>query len=197
MFSIWMWPGWLLVMAVGYFLGARYGFLAAFMLLAVFYDWTSRKIPNRLVLAGAATAVLCQTLLPDGVGFLSCLAGLGLGLAALLPLYLLRTMGAGDVKLMAMVGAFLGSAQILGAVLGTLLAGFFLALVFAFKAQAIKRLLHNLRIIFIGSYIQFASNKLPLADETYVSVGKMPYALAIALGTFGYLSLPLANQLLR
>jgi prepilin peptidase CpaA len=120
-----------------------------------------------------------------------------LGLAALLPLYLLRTMGAGDVKLMAMVGAFLGSAQILGAVLGTFLAGFFLALVFAFKAQAIKRLLHNLRIIFIGSYIQFASNKLPLADETYVSVGKMPYALAIALGTFGYLSLPLANQLLR
>jgi prepilin signal peptidase PulO-like enzyme (type II secretory pathway) len=45
-------------------------------------------------------------LLPGAAGFWQALAGFGIGLAALLPMYLMRMLGAGDVKLMAMVGAF-------------------------------------------------------------------------------------------
>ena len=84
--------------------------LTGLLLIAAVSDYRTRRIPNELVLAGAAAGLLGNTLfstLPLD-GFVTALQGLATGLAAFLPLYLLRLMGAGDVKLMAMVGAFLG-----------------------------------------------------------------------------------------
>ena len=73
-------------------------------------DLRSRRIPNRLVLAGVLlAAVMHAALLATGQPALagdawwSTPAGLLAGAAALLPLYLLRATGAGDVKLVAMV----------------------------------------------------------------------------------------------
>ncbi len=107
--------------------------LLALLLAATWFDVRSHRIPNKLVFWGALAGVLLHVALPEGrgfisslpggLGFLDALAGLGIGLAVFLPVYLLRAMGAGDVKLMAMVGAFLGPEQIWGAMLGVALAG--------------------------------------------------------------------------
>lgn len=147
----------------------------------------NRKIPNQLVFAGMITALLSNSLLPDGYGFISALKGMGLGFVLFLPLYLLRAMGAGDVKLMAMVGSFLGSQHIVGAVLCTLLAGGVLAVLFALKLQAIKQLITNLRLIAINCLANSAAGSPPSHKEKIGSVGSLPYALAISSGTAGYL----------
>ncbi|MEG0884092.1 MAG: prepilin peptidase, partial [Janthinobacterium sp.] len=83
---------------------------------AVWHDMRSRRIPNGLVFGGALAALLLHAVLTPGAGGLglpAALGGLALGLALLLPMYMLRALGAGDVKLMAMVGAFIGPQQVL------------------------------------------------------------------------------------
>jgi prepilin peptidase CpaA len=81
--------------------------LAAMLAFATAHDIRSRRIPNAVValgmLAGAAVA-----LSPGGIGIDRAAAGIVGGLLAFMPLHLLRLMGAGDVKLMSAVGAFVG-----------------------------------------------------------------------------------------
>jgi prepilin peptidase CpaA len=143
---------------------ARTGVLMALLALAAVLDVKTGRIPNWLVFGGIVYALAYNAfvpLYPRDVGILFALGGLAVGLLALLPLYLLRAMGAGDVKLMALVGAFIGSTATIASVLATLLAGGVLAVVLALRARRLAGV-------------------------------KMPYGVAIAGGTIGYL---LAAQL--
>jgi prepilin peptidase CpaA len=101
----------------------------------------------------------------------------------LLPLYLLRAAGAGDAKLMAMVGTFLGPTQALGAVLCTFLAGAILAIVIAVRAKVLGRMLRNIRLIIFGAAARLAAVDGPVFDARIDATAKVPYALAIAFGT--------------
>jgi prepilin peptidase CpaA len=181
------WPAGLALVLAGLFLDLRYGVLTAFLLATVFTDLAARKIPNRLVYSGLGVAILCQTGLPSGEGLWVSLQGMGLGLAMFLPLYLLRAMGAGDVKLMAMVGAFVGPQLIIGATLATLVVGGIMAVMAAFMKREFWRLIENLKVMFLGSMAKLAYGQLPVPDQPATSVGKLPYALAITVGTLGYL----------
>ena len=100
--------------------------LVALVAVAAGFDLKSRRIPNWLVLVGLVSSFIVQILFNSSGSFSGFKAwGLGLlvGFGLFLPLYLLRAMGAGDVKLMAMVGAFLGPVSALGAVLTALVVG--------------------------------------------------------------------------
>ena len=70
----------------------------------------SYRIPNWLTASGTAFALVYSIAAPGSghTGFLWAIEGMLLGFLVLLPFYLLKIMGAGDVKLMAMTGAFLG-----------------------------------------------------------------------------------------
>lgn len=143
---------------------ARTGVLMALLVLAAVLDVKTGRIPNWLVFGGIVYALAYNAffpLYPRDIGILFGLAGLAVGLLAFLPLYLLRAMGAGDVKLMALVGAFIGSIATIASVLATLLAGGVLAAVLALRSRRLTGV-------------------------------KMPYGVAIAVGTIGYL---LAAQL--
>lgn len=174
--------------------------LCALLLAAVWSDVKRRRIPNRLVLCGVVSGVLLNTVLPQGYGFVSALpgalgfwkalAGLGLGFAILLPLYVLRAMGAGDVKLMAMVGAFLGPNAIGGAILVTFIVGGVLTLLVVARNGSLRLLLGNLRTMLMLSFIKgTVLHQMPIVEAAPVSAGKMPYGVAIALGTFAYIAL--------
>jgi prepilin peptidase CpaA len=171
----------------GLSLSLRYGVLAAILFVAVVTDVKARKIPNRLVYTGLVLGPLCQALLPSGDGVWVSLLGMGLGLAVFLPLYLLRAMGAGDVKLMAMVGGFIGPRPLIGATLATFVSGGIMAVSAALMKHEFRRLVENLKLMLFGSAIKAASRQLPIPDQPVASVGKLPYAIAIAVGTLGYL----------
>jgi prepilin peptidase CpaA len=90
---------------------------------AVVTDVRSRRIPNWLtgsmMVAGFALSLSGLSAVTPGQAALGILAGLGL----MLPGHIIGATGAGDVKLMAATGAFVGPALVLNAFLGTALAG--------------------------------------------------------------------------
>lgn len=167
------------------------------LLIVTQQDIRSYRIPNKLVLTGVVLGVALNGLLPGGWGFNSAipgglgwfgaLKGLGVGLAVLLPLYWLRAMGAGDVKLMGMVGAFLGPVDVLGVVLATFVAGGVVALLMVLWSRKLTGFLQNIKLMLLGGMVKMSAGRLPVVDEAPLSVGKLPYAVAITLGTFGYL----------
>lgn len=161
--------------------------LLLFLSGAVITDLRARLIPNALVLTGALTGLLLAGLHPQGIGFLSALGGLALGLAIFLPVYLLRAMGAGDVKLMAMSGAFLGYAAILEAALWVLLAGGVLALVFALRRNVARRMAGNLHEMFYSAAASVQIRTLPDFSVGPQTAARLPYAVAIALGVAAFL----------
>jgi prepilin peptidase CpaA len=78
--------------------------------LAGAYDLRYRRIPNWLVIAGFFGGLLINTWLSGLRGGYFALTGTGLAIAVYIPLYLLRAVGGGDLKLMAAVGAIVGPA---------------------------------------------------------------------------------------
>lgn len=97
--------------------------LAAGLCAAVFTDVRSRRIPNWLtgsmMVAGIALGWSGISAVTPGQAALGIIAGLLL----MMPGHIIGATGAGDVKLMAAVGAFVGPPLVLNAFLGTALAG--------------------------------------------------------------------------
>jgi prepilin peptidase CpaA len=86
-------------------------------------DLRTQRIPNALSATAALLGLIAQVSLNGAPGLLSALAGAAIGLGMFLPFYLLRAVGAGDVKAMATVGIFLGAQATPLAVAFTLVAG--------------------------------------------------------------------------
>jgi prepilin peptidase CpaA len=163
-------------------------FLVALLLAATVSDVRRRRIPNALVLYGMLLGLAFQTFTATGSGLLedgglgpwTALMGGLTGLALFLPLYALRMMAAGDVKLLAMVGVWLGTASVLYAALWSLLAGGVLAVAAMAGGASTRRVCRNLLALCSNA----ARHALGPNAQAAVSVtGRMPYGLAIAAGT--------------
>lgn len=76
-------------------------------------DLKSRIIDNRVIYPALAFAVVFHTLTGGWNGFAECLFGFAAGLGILIVPYLLGGMGAGDVKLLALIGSLKGAAFVL------------------------------------------------------------------------------------
>jgi prepilin peptidase CpaA len=157
--------------------------LLTLVAVAAGFDLKSRRIPNWLVLAGLIVSFVLQINFNGFEGFKAWGLGLLIGFGAFLPLYLLRAMGAGDVKLMAMVGAFLGPNLALGAVLATLVVGGILAIAMAMYSGALVQTMKNVRIMLTAGMYKTLSGGGVQLDAPAASTGSLPYAVAIALGT--------------
>ena len=82
--------------------------LAAVLVTAICTDLRSSRIPNWLTFPAVGVALLAHAWLGGFPGALFSLAGLGTGLGLFLILYVTGSIGAGDAKLMAAVGAIMG-----------------------------------------------------------------------------------------
>ena len=156
--------------------------LFALLSAAAWIDMRQHRIPNLISLGGAMAGLLLNTGLYGLDGLLAGLGGMSLAFLIMLPFYLLRGMGAGDVKLMAAVGAFIGPHQILLAVGLTLgaggIAGLAMLVLHGGIGQAFQRYWFTFRgLITTGTWLYLP----PQQDEA--AAIRFPYALAIALGT--------------
>jgi prepilin peptidase CpaA len=170
----------------------RHGVLFVLLIAAAVLDYRFHRIPNWLVLSGTLFGVFYNMAYPPfpQSGLLWSLEGWALGLAAFLPLYALSAMGAGDVKLMAMVGAFIGPGNTGWVLLYTLITGGFLSILFVLMHGTAGRMFRNLSQLFQLGLSDLLSGVRPdLRIATRASAGKLPYGIAIAMGTMAYLIL--------
>jgi prepilin peptidase CpaA len=107
------------------------GVLSAGLLAATVIDLRTRRIPNMLTASMAALGLGLAAAGASDNTIGASLAGLVFGLLLMLPGYALGATGAGDVKLMAAVGAILGPALVLLAFICTSIAGSMLAVLIA------------------------------------------------------------------
>jgi prepilin peptidase CpaA len=170
------------------------GMLIALLLVAAAIDWRTHRIPNWLTVAGMFYGLLygATHATSVGAGLVHAASGLALGLVLLLPLWVLRIMGAGDVKLMAMVGAFLGAGAVFTATLWVLLAGGVLALWVSISHGKLRQLAANLRFIAFSLLMPAGAAGRTASAAAVPSVGKLPYGLAICIGSIAFV---LARQL--
>ena len=165
------------------------GALLLLLAAAAVVDWRTLRIPNWLTVPGMLYGLLynatSDTSIGSGLAFAA--GGLAVGMGILLPLYLMRVLGAGDVKLAGAIGAFLGAAATLKALLIVFIVGGIAALLYAAVRGALGRLSQNLRFVVTALVLPtpgaFRSGVLGGAP----SVGKLAYGVSIAVGTAVFL----------
>jgi prepilin peptidase CpaA len=150
--------------------------LFGLLVVAVVSDLRRHRIPNLLILSGLCLGLASQAYTSGVTGIGNGTLGLLVGFAVFLPLYALGGMAAGDVKLMAMVGAFMTPQAALWAALFSLIAGglcgFLIVLARGQLSMTFSRYWLMLR-----ARAYFA----PATDE--VAGKPFPYSVAILLGT--------------
>jgi prepilin peptidase CpaA len=161
--------------------------LVALLIGAAWIDVREHRIPNAIVFPGVVAALLLAHL--PGGSLSSSLVGIAVGLAMGLPLYWLRAMGAGDVKLLGMVGAFLGGGGAFAATLVIFAVGGVLGLVAVARRRAFAQLGANLKQMTFGGLVNTMTSAGPVIEAPGRSVGVQPYGVAIAAGTVLYLAL--------
>src|SRR5215470_13870464 len=97
--------------------------------VAAVLDFRFRRIPNWLTLGALALGFALQVARSGAAGIPMALAGAALGLVVLLPFYVMHAMGAGDVKLLAALGALLGPQALLTVIVYAALVGGAISLV--------------------------------------------------------------------
>jgi prepilin peptidase CpaA len=169
---------------------ARIALLALLLIAAAAIDWRTFRIPNWLTAGGLVIGLALNTAgaLRPLDGLLWALGGAAVGLLIPLPLYAFRVMGAGDVKLMAMAGAFLGLGHVFPALLFVFVTGGIAAMVFAFAHNRLPRLAANLRNIVQGTAFSVFAGQPPTGMVPGASIGKLPYGVSISAGTILYLA---------
>ena len=150
--------------------------------IATVTDLQSQRIPNwlnfPLMIAGLAYHAFFGGL----EGFTASAQGFGLGLAFMIVPFFAGVMGAGDVKLMAAIGAWLGPDQTTTAFLFTcLFGGLYAVIVLLRHLDRFKAILAN---IYRNFMIMLASGDIkysPLPEDQ--KLPRLCYGLAIAAGT--------------
>jgi prepilin peptidase CpaA len=163
--------------------------MAALVMIAAVYDVRFRRIPNWLALTGICAGFALNGFL-FGVSGLGR-AGLGFAVAAAIyvPLFALRAMGAGDVKLMAAVASMTGAVNWFAVFLITAIAGGVIAVGLLLFRGGLRRAVLNVLSI-LGALIRFRAPfrerpELDVADSRAVT---LPHGFAIAIGSLLFIA---------
>ncbi len=147
---------------------------------AVATDLRERRIPNRLTVSGALAAVALTTL--QGGGALGAsLLGVAAALGLSIPFFALGALGAGDVKLFAAVGAFVGIGGLLPVLLYSAVAGGLLGIASTVQRGVILPALLQARGLLIHTVTLGRRGSRTTIDDPNAQT--IPYGVAIAAGT--------------
>lgn len=169
--------------------------LVATVLVAAWTDWHSWRIPNALVASSMAAALMLAVFGQGGTGFADCLLGGIVGFSLFMPLYLLKGMAAGDVKLMAAIGMHVGPLMVIDIVLITCLVGGAWAIVLLDLRRGtgpLSFLLAHLRSRMASAGIPgVEGGRQALSGRDRLSM--IPYGVVIALGTLVVVAISLTH----
>jgi prepilin peptidase CpaA len=149
----------------------------ALLVWAAFGDLRNRRIPNRLVLAIALLGIGYSVVVRGITGLESGFGGMATGLVCWLPFYALGWLGAGDVKMFAASGAWLGPMKALEGSLVAALIGAVLALLWMLRVRGIRNSLETFTIATASPGVLSDAGK-----QSETERGTLPYGIAMAAG---------------
>jgi prepilin peptidase CpaA len=154
---------------------------AVFLFFAVANDVRSHRLPNLLTLPALLAALLLSPWLGGTSGPLEATVGALLGLALLVGPYAIGGVGAGDVKAVMALGAWIGPAAMLGAVAWALIAagGFGLVLL-ALRGELVDYARRWGRTLLLTLTSRRISYESPASGS--VAASGIPFAVVLSLG---------------
>jgi len=158
------------------------------LLYASWIDYSERRVPNWLNASLAAAGLIMQGVFFGWPGVVTALLGLLVGLGLLILPWAVHGMGAGDVKLLAAIGAWLGPwLTLLSFAVGGIIGGV-VALVMIFATG---------RAIHAYTNLQTIMSKFRRLDTAFSEIGGaktfgdssqlLPYGVPLTAGTIGVL----------
>jgi prepilin peptidase CpaA len=154
----------------------------ALTLLAAWTDARTRKIPNWLTVTGVLAGVAINSYFHGWGGAKQSLEGTGLALAVLLPLVLLRGLGAGDWKLMGAVGSFVGPVLLVFILVGSVLLSGLMAMMQMMRTRRVVETFRNVAVLVKG-FFSFGLRPNPKIALDNPGLMKLPFGVAVAAAT--------------
>ncbi|REJ87552.1 MAG: prepilin peptidase [Planctomycetota bacterium] len=157
------------------------------LIWAAYIDGKQLRVPNWLTFPMVLTGLLYNAVVGGWAGLGDGLIGMLVGLATLLPLYAVGGMGAGDVKLMAGIGAWLGAAVTWNAFVVSVIVGAIMAIIMVAWRRSWHKHLGN----FSQIILEFMTVKNPrqlskIAAERKSQMLLLPYGIPICIGSIAY-----------
>lgn len=148
-------------------------------LIAALSDYRDGKIKNRLVYPAMGAGIVFAYLCNGESGLWNAFLGLSIPLV-LLPFFMGRMLGAGDIKLLMAIGAWRGLEGNIGVLMYSIIFGGILALFFTIRDNTIQLMGRKLQYLFIS----LASGNILLNFRWGQRMPKrgIPFAVAVFLG---------------
>ncbi len=150
-------------------------------MVAVAFDVRTRRIPNLLTFGGAILALLVAMVSGGLVATMTAVFAWVLGVALFLPFFALGGMGAGDVKLLAALAAWLGPVDAVYMAIFTAMAGGVIGLAVTLARGYTRRALSNIWLMLMHWRV-VGPRPVPGLTLSDGHAPRLAYAIPIAVG---------------
>ena len=162
-------------------------FVAIVLIVAAWIDGKELRVPNWITFPMVISGLIYTTAVGGWGGLGFGLWGMTVGLLTLLPLYAVGGMGAGDVKLMAGIGAWLGATVTWYAFCVSVVVGAIMAVIMVLWRGSWEKHYNN----FLMIISEFITIKKPeelykIAAERKPQMLLLPYGIPICIGSIAY-----------
>ncbi len=161
--------------------------VSAVLILAAWIDGKELRVPNWITFPMVLSGLVYSTWVGGWGGLSAGLLGMAVGLLTLMPLYAVGGMGAGDVKLMAGIGAWLGWETTFYAFCVSTIVGAIMAVCMVLYRGAFEKHYKNFLLILLEWVnIRNPRELSRIAAERKPTMFLLPYGIPICIGSIGY-----------
>ena len=172
-----------------------YWVVSVFAIVAAYIDGKELRVPNKLtfpmIIAGWIFCTVNAGMTGEGwyVGLGYSLLGTAAGLCTLLPAYMIGGMGAGDAKMMAAIGAWLGTTIVVYSFcVGTIVGAIMAVIMIVSAGDIMKHYYQFFMILNEFKTVQNPEKLAQIATERKTTMRLLPYGIPMAIGTVLYLA---------